>query len=173
MIHGYENSEIFMVHGLNPEPWKAPKSGKFGGTKDGKLSDYQLALREALRDKYTAKDRQWPEGPLRIRFFFRRSTSDGQPCDRSNLVKSTEDAVQRNARLKTQEAIEGILTGDDKHNHRVEVEMAIQGPNVTPMIIIAIEPYRPSQVLIDLERAFDAEASATILPPQEVESIEF
>lgn len=122
--------KTFMVHDLNPVPWKVSTT-----TRNGNVENYQESLRALLKENYTEEQRAWPEGPLSISFLFSRSTTGGQPADLSNLTKSTEDAIQ------------DIITGNDRNNAQVSAEMYEQGPGVNPMVVIQVGAYkRPSRI---------------------------
>lgn len=145
MIETYGPAKVFVAHNLNPIPWKTSTT-----TKDGNLENYQQSLKVILERDYTEEQRSFEEGPLDVNFYFRRSTAGGQPADVSNLTKATEDAIQ------------GVLIGNDRHDYRVCGEMNDQTPSTRPMVIIVIAPYVPSAALKYLARQFDVCA-----PPQE------
>ena len=122
-----------VIRGINPEPWATGTVNCYGkgrGTisPHPKVVNYQNAIREEL-DGIEQPSGNWP---LEVRFFYARSTERGQPADVTNLNKATEDALQ------------GILFGNDRHNRRVTGEILVQGPDVKDVgIIVWITPYTP------------------------------
>ena len=134
----------FVITGINPEPWAIGPVvgyGRAGGrtvAPNPKVQTYQKAVREELEKQVGDDDFSPWEQDLYL--FYVRSTAGGQPADVTNLNKSTEDALQ------------GILFANDRHNRRVTGEILDQGPNIIyPGIIIVVQDYLPDfQVNEDL-----------------------
>lgn len=123
-----------VIKGINPEPWAIGTINCYGKGKGSmspnpKVVNYQQAIKEELDGMDRVFD--FPPGwPLDIKFYYARSTERGQPADVTNLNKATEDALQ------------GIAFGNDRHNRRVMGEILVQGPDVKDVgIIIVIRPY--------------------------------
>ena len=125
------------IRGINPEPWaigtiNAWGKGKGSMSANPKVVNYQNAIREDLEQQgleippfLTAS---WP---LDVTFQYFRSTERGQPADVTNLNKATEDALQ------------GILFGNDRYNRRVTGDIIAQGPDVEHVgIVIDITTYQ-------------------------------
>ena len=118
---------------IEPEPWVAPKFTHFNQRvqvyKDSKLSAFQ----QAVKDEF---DRQNPghsfhTGSLAITFWLWRSTdSIRHVADATNCQKALEDALQ------------GILYGDDVANKDVRTVIVAQGEQVRPYIIIEIDEFK-------------------------------
>ena len=125
-----------MLCPINPEPWSASIVTKKGGSfKDGVLVNYQTALREMVF-KAMEKNNIAPytydshAAGIFLEFFFWRSTGRGQPADVSNLIKSTEDALQ------------GALFENDRIVRRVCGEIVEQFPTLeSPGILIRVSDY--------------------------------
>jgi len=121
-----------VIRGINPEPWAIGTVNAWGkgrGTisPNLKLLNYQNAIREELINRLdsggTVPVPLWAQD-LYIMYF--RSTERGQPADVTNLNKATEDALQ------------GILFGNDRINRKVTGEIIEQHPNVEHVGLIII-----------------------------------
>ena len=125
-------SELFYwVTGINPEPWTpgtAYRRGRGAGiAKDGKLKAFQEALAEEFVHQNAHAVMQ--EGELSITFYFWRSSAHGNQADATNLQKATEDALQ------------GVLYPNDRTNRDVRSIIMEQAPEVSPHILIQLEPF--------------------------------
>lgn len=134
-------SKRIFVLDINPQPWAIGPVGY--ARKGGSMSAYvgqnkQLhAFQEAVREEIG----QQPmiEGQHMLRMYFWRNRAEyttpnqrqhrKHEADVTNMVKSTEDALQ------------GILFGNDRDTRRVMGEIVEQGPDVAGRIVIVIEPY--------------------------------
>ena len=103
-----------------PVPWVAPKVGRNGGcvpTRSYKrYQDWQLLVRHTAAVQRPRR-KHWPFGgrvELRMRFVLRPRGGRGNP-DTSNIVKSTEDAIQ------------GVLIVNDSQVDRIRVERVFSG----------------------------------------------
>lgn len=114
---------------INPEPWAVSVTTRGGTYKPAKLQAYQSAIAADVKKLLPAAP-LWthadhPVGGIVMEFFFWRSTKYGQFCDITNLIKSTEDAMQ------------GVLFDNDRLVHRVIGEIVEQGQHVTqPRVLI-------------------------------------
>lgn len=128
---------IEFVLELNPVPWSAPvvvrgKGGSIRTIKPGASDNYQKAvavetkaLIEAdLIDSMTLS--MLYEMNLDIYFRFWRSTSGGKPADTTNMIKSTEDGLER------------IIFANDNQNVAVSGCTVEQGPDVEPLVAVRI-----------------------------------
>lgn len=114
----------FHIEGINPENWKPTTGGKFR-RKDPKLVAYQNAIKEHFWDLV---EPVFEKGtPLQVTFWFWRSTKGSKPADATNLQKALEDALN------------GLVWHDDRHNACISTEIVEQGPKVEPLIGVAIE----------------------------------
>jgi hypothetical protein len=130
----------YTIIGVNPQPWAiGPLSV---GRKDGKvypsvgpnmqLRSYQEAVREALRPDVLKKY----EGPATLTFYFQREIEMhrgpsgrkvwAHEADSTNLQKALEDALQ------------GVLIGNDREDYDVRSVIMSQGRGVTPLIVIKL-----------------------------------
>lgn len=160
---------------INPEPWAVGPVGysRRGGKmsayvgRNQQLDAYKEAVREVLGEQTLAV------GLHTLHLFFWRNRAEyttpqarthrKHEADLTNLQKATEDALQ------------GVLFGNDRDVREVHSYLVEQGPEVTPQIIIGIEswtePAIPSDALAlvsdDPQLPFDDD-SATWSPPEEV-----
>jgi Holliday junction resolvase RusA-like endonuclease len=145
---------------INPEPWRvgpvgvARRNGKLSGYvgRDQQLAAYEDAVREAIGTGHTLI-----EGKVRLVMFFWRRRDDYETpqarhhrkhdADVTNLIKATEDALQ------------GVLFKNDKDTNDIRGVLVEQGSNVTPRIVIGIEPspeipdaaiYLPDDIWIEM-----------------------
>ena len=124
-----------IIRGINPEPWaigtiNAWGKGKASMSANPKVVNYQNAIREELENQGFTEYPFAGGWPLDVEFLYFRSTEHGNVADVTNLNKATEDALQ------------GILFGNDRHNRRVAGEIIEQDPHVDHVgIIIMIRPY--------------------------------
>jgi hypothetical protein len=107
--------DSYVIAGLNPEPWKAPKQGRNGAYSDPEFTAYKEALREELGLLHG--DTPLLEPPYQLRFFWWREivTYQGanrmvtkQAVDQSNLQKAAEDCLQPHKKS----GWTGVITND-------------------------------------------------------------
>jgi Holliday junction resolvase RusA-like endonuclease len=135
----------YLITDVNPEPWATGtldvmyRTSPDGRRKaiprmapEPKLLTYQNALREEFNRLYPDIDSL--EGDIEIEFHFWRSSAHGHPADATNLQKATEDALQ------------GVLYGNDRTNRWVSSHIVAQGPAVRSAICIIIQPYEPPEI---------------------------
>lgn len=129
---------------VNPEPWAlgpvgvARKGGHLRGYvgRNEQLANFKSAVQEALKHQLSP-DYLLITGRVRLQFFFWRNiaayttpqarTARKHEADVTNLQKATEDALQ------------GLLFKNDKDTNDVRSVLFDQGPDVTGMIVVAIE----------------------------------
>lgn len=135
-----------LVEGINPVPWQAPEGtarrSKKGGIyvqyyKSASLEAYQQAIKECVKEAYPTVPMFASGVELHAVFTFRRQLDSGTTgegkrrtahrADRTNLLKSTEDALQ------------GILYPNDTVIISGPVEIAEQGPDVKPSISVILD----------------------------------
>lgn len=145
---------------INPEPWTIGPVGYTtkGGRPRGfvgvnqQLRNYQDAIRTYLKDRVRAipgGDELFPlKMPLDVKFWFWRRLDNYELesgkkhnrhwADATNMQKALEDAIQ------------GIITGNDRENYRISSEIVHQGKDVSPGIVIELrpaEPFEPGQTI--------------------------
>lgn len=127
---------------LNPEPWAIGSIGigKRGGkihptmSPNPQLVTYKEAIKEEL-----GKVQPLPEGEYDLYFWFWRvldsytlasgRDSRRKQADATNLQKATEDALQ------------GLLIGNDRNVRKIGSEIVEQGPEVKAGIVIRARPW--------------------------------
>jgi Holliday junction resolvase RusA-like endonuclease len=142
----------FIIDGINPLPWMAPKLG-VARSRAGhypvaypaaEMTVYQESIKDYMRERYP--DQALSTGENFITFWYWRSLNFGgqrrQRCDATNLNKCLEDALQ------------GILYENDKRNRVVVGVIVSQERDIEPRIVIRLEPitalppqYEPPLVL--------------------------
>lgn len=153
------SSVTIVLRGINPVPWKAPHPGRMGRKtamfQDEELRGYKQALRE-IADQHLPSDwRPFNEGPLSARFMFWRQLESwtgghNQVADATNLMKSTEDALQTYSYKGTK--YRGLYT-NDRFIQRTTSSIIEQGPDVEPMIAVIVNKLDTS--LLDVRASFD------------------
>jgi Holliday junction resolvase RusA-like endonuclease len=115
----------YQISGINPEPWTPaliPRRGQ--PVKGGKLEAYQAAIKEELPLQNAHFIQH--EGDLSCWFFVYRSSAHGKQADATNIQKATEDALQ------------GVLFGNDRYNRDVRCVIMEQSPTTNPHLYIRI-----------------------------------
>ena len=137
---------------INPEPWAigpvgyTNKGGKPRGFvgENKQLRIYQDAVRQMLKERISAienGDKHFPlAGPCELSLWFWRrldsyELSSGKKSNRhwadaTNMQKALEDAIQ------------GVLTGNDKNNLKVMSEIVHQAEEINPGIVIQVTAAR-------------------------------
>jgi Holliday junction resolvase RusA-like endonuclease len=131
---------VYHVTGVNPVPWKAASPGrgardqKARGFSDEALTTYKKALKEEVVLQNSHLKMIATGMPVTIEFFFHRQLDqpNSKEADATNLQKSTEDALQ------------GILYGNDKHNRDVRSVIVGQSADEFPHILIVVKPFDPA-----------------------------
>jgi hypothetical protein len=108
------------------------------------------------------------DGLLEVKFWFWRRRDEYKTPQARTHRKHEADAT--NLQKATEDALQGILYKNDKDNRHVESFVVEQGPNVEPMIAIAIRqispdhmdflvPNKVQDMIADLMNERDAEVS--------------
>lgn len=139
---------IFLyIEGINPEPWTAPDISIGYGkgrrpypqvSRGGRLKAFQQAITESIEIAYPHGLKPFQPGtPLRVTFLFWRQldsytvesgrTASRNVADATNMQKAMEDALQ------------GVLFGNDRDNKSVKSVVMEEGPNVKPRIVVMID----------------------------------
>lgn len=142
-----QEPRTYHITGINPEPWTAPESAI--GRKGGKMftQHYQSAglkaYQEAVKEEIVQQNGHVHmfEGPLVVEFFFWRNTDNGE-VDSRKMVRNEADAT--NMQKACEDALQGILYGNDKSNRIVSSYVVDVGREVQPHIAIRIEPFDPA-----------------------------
>jgi len=128
----------YWITGINPEPWTPGTAFRYGGgrgagiAKQGKLRAYQ----EAVGEEFAYQNPHYVPmiGELSLTFYFWRSTAHGNVADATNLLKSTEDALQQ------------ILYVNDRQNRHVASTIMEQSPETAPHILITIGAWERPEI---------------------------
>lgn len=131
----------YVIDGVNPEQWQAPKLG-IGRRKGGgqypmaypvdQMIVYQHTIKEVLETKYRGIGPLIQARPLMCTFWYWRSLNFGgqsrKRADVTNMNKCLEDALQ------------GVLFPNDRDNRIVIGISVAQEKDITPRIVIRVEP---------------------------------
>lgn len=147
---------------LNPEPWAIGPVGY--ARRKGSMSAYvgrnqQLhAYQEAVRELLDGVEMM--EGPYKLTIYFWRNVAEyttpaqrqarKHDADVTNLLKGTEDALQ------------GILIGNDRDVRHVQGILVDQGPDVIPSVVIVCESWIKTNIPDDVLTVLDT--SQQVLP---------
>lgn len=131
---------------VNPEPWAVGpldllrRGGKLAPTmgRNQQVSAYQDAVREALAVKYGAHEGVMPYAPgYRLDFYFWRNMAEyrteagrkarNNEADATNMQKATEDALQ------------GLLIGNDRDVISARSTVMDQGPEVNGHVVFHLQ----------------------------------
>jgi Holliday junction resolvase RusA-like endonuclease len=128
--------DLWFVLDVNPEPWAiGPVGYRRSG---GKMSAYvgqnqQLnAYKEAIKESIGKQDML--TGKVSITFFFWRNRAEYTTPQSRSHRKHEADAT--NMQKATEDALQGILYGNDKDNMHVESYVVEQGPDVEGKVVI-------------------------------------
>jgi Holliday junction resolvase RusA-like endonuclease len=137
-------NDLWFVLDINPEPWaigpvgvnrKAGSMSAFVG-RNQQLDAYKEAVREAIMDQPGA---EMIHGYVSITFFFWRRQSEYKTARSATHRKHEADAT--NMQKATEDALQGILYGNDKDNRHVESYVVDQGPDVDGRVVIRVSEY--------------------------------
>jgi hypothetical protein len=133
---------LLVIEGINPMPWRAPSAAtrRFGGKvvpytfPNPEVVLYQEAVREYVMAEYPSLEMIEPgQHGLYVSFWFWRSLNYGgqrrNAADTTNMVKALEDALQ------------GLVYGNDKHNRTVTGNVVAQARDIEPLIMITAIAY--------------------------------
>lgn len=146
---------VFMMPGINPEPWEVgpvswrtdratgKRSPTIGPVK--KLVNYQDALRIEFKRQYKGKP---TDSDVQISMYFWRrldSTAtanghkqDAKVSDSTNMQKATEDAMQ------------GIIIKNDRQTKDIRSAIVEEGPSVDPGVLVKVRLMaEPPLVVLD------------------------
>lgn len=125
---------------VNPEPWRVPpmSAGRIGRkliVKAGR-DEQSFAFKEAVREALEAQGAEMLPEPYEIHFHFYRQLATYQTARGSDHTKHWADAT--NMQKLCEDALQGVLISNDKHVRHVSSQIAEQGTDVTPMIVVFI-----------------------------------
>lgn len=157
--------EWFTIRGINAEPWTSPGigvgRGKGGGVygyamKDGGLATYQSAIAGALMQQYP--DHEPLLGECEVGFYIWRQlvVYEGE---KKKVTRNKADAT--NMQKALEDALEGVLIGNDRDDVHVSTWLMEQTKETEPLILIQVTPClrRPFDVLSFADEAPVAPAS--------------
>lgn len=130
--------EVFALP-LNPEPWKVGKAFVYrdkgtpraGIGPDKTVQTYQEAIREELK----ARGVEVKSGPYSLYFTFSRQLAQWKKNNRT-YTRNAADAT--NMQKATEDALQGVLIGNDRDVVRVGSVVVEQGITTTPFVVIEI-----------------------------------
>lgn len=140
-------NDLWLVLPINPEPWKVGplsvirKSGKYIPIvgRDQQLHAFKAAIAEQVNEKIAGRALPLFNDKVKLTLFLWRDRAEystpqarthrKHEADATNMLKATEDALQ------------GILYGNDKDNRDVRSVVVEQDPDVKPRIVIHVESW--------------------------------
>lgn len=136
----------FLVEGINPEPWTIKTGGGRVYSPEA-VRSYKAAIRETVEDALKERKSSLPyfsaDTPLAVHFYFWRQLDTAftgakskraraHHADVTNLVKSTEDALQ------------GVLYENDRDNRIVRGQLMDMGPDVACGVLVMAWELHPN-----------------------------
>ncbi len=171
---------IYEIAGINPEPWSSPSgtvvpvAGSSGSRRKLRvqmssapaLVAYKAALADAFRAAYP-NVRLYRDTPIQLDLFFWRRLEQYQNDDGRSVTKNYADAT--NMQKAAEDALQGVLYGNDRINRIVRSEIMEATTTTQPFIVIKITA-APSPTPWAVERYrqhLDREAGRVLLdtPP--------
>ena len=138
----------YFVLPINAEPWAigplsvARRGGKpyaFIGP-NHKLQAYQEALKEAIGKADTL------DGEIELRLYVWRKLEEMNISGGRNRRAHVADAT--NIQKATEDALQGVVFGNDRLVRRVTTEVVEQDEHTVPCIVVHVGPYRTGQVVL-------------------------
>lgn len=137
---------------INPEPWAigpvgvTRNTGKARGFvgKNIQLDNYQKAIREMLIQQMAGMEGRelFPMSvPCKLKFWFWRRLDSYEGATGRKSSRNWADAT--NMQKALEDAIQGVLTGNDRHNYEVASQIVHQAEEVLPGIVIDLRPAQP------------------------------
>ena len=136
---------------VNPEPWAVGNIGV--GRRGDKLTAYmgqnnQLAsYKEAIREEL---ETLWPhppiEGKVALRLFFWRRQDVYERAKGGKHMKHEVDAT--NLQKSTEDALQGMVLGNDRDVQFVSSFLVEQGPEVEGRILVGVGPFDKSMTAV-------------------------
>jgi len=129
----------WFVLDVNPYPWKVPPISV--GRKGGKVfptvgrDEGLFVYKESIKSALSREETHLIEGPVALYMWFWRNMpkvsgrTRRHTADTTNIQKSTEDALQ------------GILFGNDAEVASVHSVRVAEGPDVPPMVVLCVSPF--------------------------------
>jgi Holliday junction resolvase RusA-like endonuclease len=141
-------SQGFVYLDVNPEPWAVGPLAL--GRRNGKMFPKMErnaslhAFKEAVREELEGHIQMLPEGTYQLEFYFWRRLdsyigesgrkANAHVADATNMQKALEDALQ------------GLVFGNDRDVKRIYSEIVEQGPDVVPGIAVSAMTYEPREL---------------------------
>lgn len=161
------SAPLWMCLDVNPEPWavgpiqpvrRGGKIAAFMG-KNQQLATFQEAVKEAVREQWG--DLPTLEGHMELAVYLWRRRDEYRTekdrmhrkhdADATNMLKGLEDALQ------------GVLFGNDRDNISVHSHIMQQGADVTGKIIICLQSVDPVEHRRELVENFPSEMKTAII----------
>jgi len=134
------NYEVYALP-LNPEPWAV---GHISVVRRGGVYKPMVApeltlqtYQNAVRDELTLQGAELLPGDYSLYFSFSRQLAKYKASAKQTSTRNASDAT--NMQKATEDAIQGVLIGNDRDVVRVGSVIVDQGPSVTPFVIIEIK----------------------------------
>jgi Holliday junction resolvase RusA-like endonuclease len=178
----YEDSVVYIIDDINPEPWTAPEASM--GRKDGRftirmfsheqMKNYKEALAEAI--KYDGP-LNFGDMELEIDLYFYRQVAEYETM--SGTIGHAHVADATNMQKATEDALQGLLFDNDRQIRRIQSFIVEQSQETNPpKVVVKVTPHsgfigtRDKTFLDfienkDLRIANDYDGSSTLLQGRE------
>lgn len=134
---------LYLIEGVNPEPWTSPAANimRRGGkliahlTSSPLVGAYQAAVASEFRRTYPEVV-PYPDGTeLQVEFYFWRQMAQYEGDTRIN-TRNFADAT--NMQKSTEDALQGVVYGNDRSNVQVSSRIMAAGRHVDPLIVVRV-----------------------------------
>lgn len=134
---------------INPEPWVVGNAyvGRGGGKAFAKIApDKTLKLyQEAVRAELEAQGAEMVPGKYSLDLYFYRQNAQYKDAAGRTRTRNTPDVT--NMQKATEDALQGILIGNDRDVVSVSSHLVAAGVDVDPMVVVhltyGVEPSEP------------------------------
>lgn len=123
---------------VNPEPWVVGNAyvGRGGGKAFAKIApDKTLKLyQEAVRAELEAQGAEMVEGKYSLELYFYRQNAQYKDAAGRTRTRNTPDVT--NMQKATEDALQGVLIGNDRDVISVSSHLVAAGTDVDPMVVV-------------------------------------
>lgn len=134
----------YELFGINPMPWTPGTIATHGKrrwmVKDTQLVVYQEAVKEAMLEGYPDLPLLLDhDGPLSVTFALWRELERSEDAEGKKHRAKIADAT--NLQKALEDALQGVLYGNDQHNLHVQTYLMEQSELARPRIVIMVKPF--------------------------------
>ena len=145
---------------VNPEPWVVGNAyvGRGGGKAFAKIApDKTLKLyQEAVRAELEVQGAEMVEGKYALELYFFRQNAQYKDAAGRTRTRNTPDVT--NMQKATEDALQGVLIGNDRDVVSVSSHLVAAGTDVDPMVVVHL--------------TYGLEWKASVVPPLVMRAIQ-